>query len=168
MTLLLTWSPTLVAALAALKSRSWAGVAITGLAVSLPLFLLWILAVSYLSLFLHEVVVPLMYRHRETASMAWRRFGTLWRARPGVLLLYGLFRALLSMGIGSLLVTLGLLTCCCFFILLAVPYVYALVLLPLFVFQRLYALEFLRRAGPDFDVWSEPPPALPPPLGPPA
>jgi hypothetical protein len=165
-TLLLTLSPTLVAALAALKSRSWAGVAMTGFAVSLPLFLLWLLLVSYLRLFLHELVVPLMYRHRETASMAWRRFGALWRNRPGILLLYGLFRALLDMGIGSLLLTLGLLTCCCFFILLAVPYVYALALLPLFVFQRLYALEFLRRAGPGFDVWSQPAPVLPPPLPP--
>lgn len=159
---LMTLLPAGVAVVSALRTDEWPRAILIALSVSGPLILLLLLALSYISFFLNAVVVPLMYRHNESARAAWRRFGSLWRRSPGVLILYGLFTFMLNAGVASAILLGGILTCCCLFILAAIPYVYALVLLPIYVFMRCYALEVLRRAGPEFDLWhvQEPPPLL--------
>jgi hypothetical protein len=61
----------------------------------------------------------------------------------------------------------GFLTCCCGFLLLAIPYINAVVLLPVLTLLRLYNLEFVRQLGPDFDLLTQEPPPPPTPEAPP-
>jgi hypothetical protein len=106
-----------------------------------------------------------MWKHRIGAVEGWRRFGALYRIHMGTFILYGLMRALIALGAGSAIVLAGLLTCCCGFVLLLIPYLNAVCMLPITVFTRLYSVEFLRQFGPEFDVFTaEPaePPAIPP------
>lgn len=160
--LLLALAPLAAAAVMWWRGEPPAPAFLRGALVAAPLLLLWALAVAYVQLFLGDFVVPLMHRGQLTARAAWRQFGALWHGQVGVLLLYGIVRFALGAVIAAAVMLAGLLTCCCLFLLLLLPYVYAVVLLPVFVFLRLYSLEVLRCAGPAFDPWTPPqPPALP-------
>ena len=131
-----------------------------------PWTLLAALAICYVMLFLDDFIVPLMHRHALTASDAWRFWWPSLKRQAGLYIVYSLFRSAMALVIMMALLVAGVLTCCCLFVLLVLPYVYAVVLLPVVVFSRLYCLEFLRRAGPAFDCLaaataSDLPPALP-------
>ena len=128
-------------------------------------FLLLAIAMAYVQTFLVDFVVPLMWKYRVGTVEGWRRFGVIFREHQGTLLLYGLMRALIGIGAGAAVMMAGLLTCCCGFVLLLVPYVNAVCLLPITVFTRLYSIDFLRQFGPEFDVYAAAtpePPVLPP------
>ena len=74
----------------------------------------------------------------------------------------------LVIGLGAAAVVLfvaGCATCCCGFLLMAIPYVGSVVLLPISAAYRAYGPEFLAQFGPEWSVFEpEPPPAEPPPL----
>lgn len=137
------------------------------LGISIPLLLLWVLIIVLFDLFLNDFVVPLMARHQETTGAAWRRLSRLLRENAGSMVGYVALRAALSAAAVALIFIGGCLTCCCLFVVLMVPVVWAVVALPWLLFIRLYSLEFLRQFGPDFDVWSSSePPRLPPGMPP--
>ena len=137
------------------------------LGLSIPLLLLWVLAIVLIDVLLNDFVVPLMARHQETTGAAWRRLGHLLRNHLGTVVGYLALRAALSAAAMALIFIGGCLTCCCLFVLLMVPVVWAVVALPWLLFIRLYSLEFLRQFGPDFDLWSlSEPPRLPPGMPP--
>lgn len=162
--LVLAFAPAVALAISALRTHAWGRSIAAAVGITLPLLLGWLVVVSYVRLYLHDFIVPIMHRHGLRATDAWRRFGALWAGSGGTLLLYGLFRMLLALVLSTIIVAACLLSCCCLFLLLLVPYVHAVVLLPVHVFLRLYALEFLRHAGPDYDLLAARPPALPPAL----
>ena len=134
--------------------------AFSGLLIAIPLILLLLVVIGYVHLYLLDFVVPLMCRNGVKATVAWRQFGPLFRARPGRFLAYGLFRLLMRAVYGVTLLFLGLMTCCCGFIVLLIPYVGSVVTLPISVFDRFYSLEFLRQFGPEYDLLAVEPPSL--------
>jgi hypothetical protein len=145
----------------AIRARHFGHRAVLALALTVPPFLLLLLVASYVSLFLDSFVVPLMYRYNLTARKAWRKFGGLLRARFWTFVLYGLFFYALIMGVGCAILLAGCLTCCCGYLLMAIPYVGTVVVLPVLVWMRLYSVEFLRQFGSVWDIESGP---FPPPL----
>ncbi|HMP88581.1 MAG TPA: hypothetical protein PJ991_00185 [Kiritimatiellia bacterium] len=112
------------------------------------------LLMTAIYLFLIEFVVPLMMKHGMRTNEAWMLLLPVIKHHPGTFILYLLFRFVLNIGVGFVMVIAGLLTCCCLFFLLVIPYINAVVVLPVTVFLRLYSIEFLRAFGPDFDVFS--------------
>lgn len=139
------------------------------LGISLPLLLLWIAGVILVELFLGDFVVPMMARHQASTGAAWRRVGHLLRHHLGVVVGYVALRAALNAAVIALVFVGGCLTCCCLFMVLMVPVVWAVVALPWLLLLRLYSLEFLRQFGPEYDLWAiSEPPRLPPdmPAGP--
>lgn len=132
----------------------------SGLLIAVPAILLILVVAGYVHLYLLDFVVPLMCRNGVKATVAWRQFGPLFRARPGRFVAYGLFRMLMYAVYGMTLLTFGLMTCCCGFIVLLIPYVNSVVTLPISVFDRFYSLEFLRQFGPEFDLLTNEPPSL--------
>ena len=56
------------------------------------------------------------------------------------------------MGVGTIVFIIGMMTCCIGFIVLAIPYIGAVILLPIAVFFRLLGLEFLRQFGSQYDL----------------
>jgi hypothetical protein len=111
-------------------------------------------------------MVPLMYVRRYRAGQAFRQVAGLVLENAGSFILFGLFGVCLLMGAGMIG---GLATCftCCLALL---PYVGTVILLPVFVFLRAFALRFISQFGPDYDAWTAhaeaPPlaPPIPPPL----
>jgi hypothetical protein len=115
-----------------------------------------------------QLMVPVMYRQRCRALVAFREVVGLILARPGPIVLYLLFffgLVLATVAISCLSLPF---TCC----LAAIPYVGTVVLLPIYVVLAAFPLFFLRQFGAEYDVWATtnaPPPAPPsvalPPTG---
>ena len=76
-------------------------------------------------------------------------------------MLYFLFQIVLGVAIGTLIVMVVLVTCCCAGCLMALPFLGTVLLLPVLIFKRAYPLYFLAQFGPEYDVF--PPPAAPVP-----
>ncbi|MDF1738037.1 MAG: hypothetical protein P1U86_02665 [Verrucomicrobiales bacterium] len=126
---------------------------------SLALLVL-IFVIVYAWTLLNHFVVPQMYQHRLNASEAWRNVMKLQRERTGALFVFFLLQMLLGMASGVILLAVGLLTCCIGLILLAIPYLGAVLMLPITVFFRALGPEFSRQFGPEYDLWPTVPPAI--------
>lgn len=100
-----------------------------------------------------DFVVPIMYLRRNTCLEAWKELWTLVSARIGKFVLYFLFQIVLGMVIGSLVMAVILVTCCLAFCLMAIPYLGAVVMLPVSTFKRYYSLHFLAQFGPEYNVF---------------
>jgi hypothetical protein len=105
---------------------------------------------------LDDFIVPLMMKHGFRATEAWTRFLPVFKQHAGTMALYLLFRLALLFGAVMAIGIVGIFTCCCLYFLLALPYINAVVLLPVSLLFRLYSVEFLRQFGDAFDVMAEP------------
>jgi hypothetical protein len=100
-----------------------------------------------------DFVVPIMFLRGARCVAAWREFLPLLRANLGRFVLYLLFQIVLGLAIGAALVALVFITCCCAGCLMAIPYLGTVLLLPVLVFSRAYALHYLAQYGPAYDVF---------------
>jgi len=112
-----------------------------------------------------QLMVPVMYRRRCRALVAFREVAGLIGARPGPIGLYLLFFFVLALATAMISCLALPFTCC----IAAIPYVGTVVLLPIYVVLAAFPLFFLRQFGPEYDVWaatdSTPSPAALPPTG---
>lgn len=116
------------------------------------------LCMAFAQMMLQDVIAPAMYVRGWNVTQAWKAFRRdvfphhLWS-----LVLYCLMRVLIAIGVAILSVVGCCITCC----IATMPYLGTVILLPLFVFPRCYALTFARQFGPDWDVFTTlaPPPA---------
>jgi hypothetical protein len=115
----------------------------------LGLAVLWAIAigitVAIIKKLLLDFVVPIMYLRTASVRAAWREFMDLGRENPGRIVLYLLFSLLLAMLIGMGILVLVLITCCIAGCLMAIPYIGAVLLLPVYVFKRAYPLCYLEQ-----------------------
>lgn len=118
------------------------------------LLLLVILLLSYIGLLLNEFIVAIMYKQRITATQAWSRFLNIHWAN--LLQFFGFALLWLVFGFAAfiLIMIAGLLTCCLGFLLLIIPYINAVVLLPVSFTFRSFSLEFLAQFGDEYNVFS--------------
>jgi hypothetical protein len=121
-------------------------------AFSLMMFIL-ILLMSYITLLLEDFVVPLMYQHSLTTNDAWRKFLVVHRQALGWFVLYALWKFLLGMAAVLAVMAIGFATCCVGFIPLMIPYLGAVLMLPVSVFFRFLGPEFLRQFGGEYDIF---------------
>ena len=121
-------------------------------AFSLMLFILIVL-MSYIILLLEDFVVPLMYKHSLTTNDAWRKFFVVHRQALGWFVLYALWKLLLGMAAMLAVLAIGFGTCCVGFIPLMIPYLGAVLLLPVSVFFRFLGPEFLRQFDDEHDIF---------------
>ncbi len=112
-----------------------------------------------------DFVVPIMARRGLMCFVAWKVFWSLLKDHFGRFVLYWLFKILLGIVIFLIVVVFGMGTCCIGFILLMIPYIGAVVLLPIRCFSRSFSLFYLRQYGADYDVFPSDPgiaaPAVP-------
>jgi hypothetical protein len=132
------------------------GVMLFPLVLSILLLVLAAMAAGYVGTLLEDFVIPLMHRDSLSATAAWGRFLALHRVATGRFILYALWK--LVLGLAALLAVLiaGFGTCCIGFLIMAIPYLGAVLLLPVSVFFRLLGPQFLGQFGPDFDVFPNP------------
>jgi hypothetical protein len=115
----------------------------------------------YITMFLDDFIVPIMYRQGVRVMDAWSKFLPILSANIGSFFLYSLFRLLIAMGGGMAVGALIVVTCFVAACFLVIPYLGAVLTLPIPVLMRGYSIHFLRQFGPAFD-------ALAGPLGAPA
>ena len=119
----------------------WIGISLTGF-ISVCLIFVWALA--------SQLMVPIMYRQRCRARVAFARAVGLVTSHPGPILLYVLFFMLLAVAMVMISCAVTCATCC----IAAIPYVGTVILLPIPVTLGAFLLLFLRQFGPDYDVWT--------------
>lgn len=142
------------------------GVMSIGSLVAAALLLVPVVIAGLLLIFaINQFVVPIMLARNETFLPALARFRELLASSPGPFLFYTLLYVVLSVAVGMAITAIGFATCCIGFLLVGLPYVGAVVLLPIAVCARYYSLEFLRQFGADIDLLSqlEAPATVPPP-----
>ena len=135
----------------------WIGISLTAF-ISVCLIFVWTLAT--------QLMVPIMYRQRCRARLAFVQAVDLVSSHPGPILLYVLFLLLLAVAAVMISCAVTCATCC----IAAIPYVGTVILLPIPVTLGAFSLLFLRQFGPDYDVWASfmPPEFLPMLIPPPA
>jgi hypothetical protein len=107
---------------------------------------------GYISLFLNDFIVPIMYKHNCSATRAWSKLFTLLLMNPGNFILYGLFVLALSIAIAISILILAIGTCCVGLVFLVIPFVRSVVLLPVSYTFRAFSIEFLAQFGDNFEV----------------
>jgi hypothetical protein len=128
------------------------------------------LAISIVSTFtfvmLRDFVVQIMYRDRIAGWEAIQKFLPLFFSQLLHSIGYGIFRFILSLLIALGIIICGCVTCCLGFVVLAIPYINAVVLLPLLYAMRAFSVEFLEQFGPEYRLFpkpeANPPEAVPP------
>jgi hypothetical protein len=113
-------------------------------------FLLFAVCSGLIRKFTTDFVVPIMFLRRTACTTAWREFLGLLGANAGHFTVYVLFQIVLAMAIGMLVLTAVVVTCCIAGCLMAIPYVGAVVLLPVTVFERSYSICYLAQFGPAY------------------
>lgn len=139
-----------------IQGEMWAGNVIAG-SIGLGLALLTtFLITGYIWMLLEDFVIPLMYKNSISTNQAWSCLFQIHRSSMGSFVLYFLWKLLLTIVSLTGIFALGLGTCCIGFLLMAIPYIGAVVLLPVSVFFRFLGPEFLRQFGPEFDIFTVP------------
>jgi hypothetical protein len=138
----------------------------TGLLIAFCFFLFVLVCLAFGFALTLQLMIPVMYRQRCRAMDAFRQTLRLIVDRPGPVLLYMLFFLVLVIAAAMISCALTCVTCC----IAAIPYIGAVILLPLPVTLGAFSLLFLRQFGPDYDVWADfmPPDLLPMLMPPPA
>ena len=128
----------------------WVGISLTAF-ISVCLIFVWTLVT--------QLMVPIMYRQRCRARLAFAKAVGLVSAHPGPILLYVLFFLLLGVAAVMTSCAVTCATCC----IAAIPYIGTVILLPIPVTLGAFSLLFLRQFGPEYDVWAAflPPEFLP-------
>ncbi len=142
-----------------------AGLFLADIYVAIPIFLIGILSIltvstivllCYISMFLNNFVIPIMYIKDLKVLKGWGLFLQLLKKYPGNFIVYGIFLFCLHVGVIILVIGAGLLTCCIGFILLVIPYINSVLLLPISYTFRAYSLEFLEQFGPEYEIFPRP------------
>lgn len=130
---------------------------VVGIVLGVTFFLIYCLVFGYLGVFVYDFVVPVMLKHDLRIREAWGMFSVIFKPHWGKFLVYGLVRYLVLMGVNMAYFALCLVTCCCFLLLTAIPYIGTVLLLPAHVFVRTLGLEFLKQFGDDFTLEADEP-----------
>jgi hypothetical protein len=111
------------------------------------------LLVGFISLLLRDFVVPIMYKERITVLKAIRKFFPLLLSELLYFLGYAVFKFFVVLVVVIGVIVVGLATCCVGFLLFAIPYINAVVLLPVSYTLRAFSVEFLEQFGPEYHIF---------------
>src|SRR6476619_1320433 len=118
--------------------------------IGLSLFVFVAVCLAFVWALVTQLMVPIMYRQRCRARLAFAQSVDLVSSHPGPILLYVLFFMLLAVAMVMISCAVTCATCC----IAAIPYVGTVILLPIPVTLGAFLLLFLRQFGPDYDVWT--------------
>jgi len=118
-------------------------------------FIVLLVITAYISLFLTDFIVPIMYKHRISATKAWAKFISLAVNNMGSFIVYGLFILVLKIAVGIAVLFLAVMTCCVGLLLIMIPFVGSVILLPVSYSFRAFSIEYFAMFGKDFDLISD-------------
>jgi len=114
-----------------------------------------IIVIGYISLFLNDFVIPIMYKNNMRTIPAWGCFLPLFSRYLLYFILYGIIVFVLYILVIIGVIIAGFLTCCIGFLLLIIPYIGSVITLPISYTFRAFSLEFLEQFGPDFTLFPQ-------------
>ncbi|WP_319501993.1 hypothetical protein [uncultured Draconibacterium sp.] len=94
-----------------------------------------------------------MYKHRVGVLKGWGQFLMVFGKRALPFILYGLFIFVLGIAIGIAIILFALMTCCIGLLLIVIPYIGAVILLPVSYTFRAFSIEFLAQFGDEYNVF---------------
>jgi hypothetical protein len=118
--------------------------------IGLSLFVFVAACLAFVWALAAQLMVPIMYRRRCRAWLAFGQAMHLVSSHPGPILLYVLFLLLLAVAAIMISCAVTCATCC----IAAIPYVGTVILLPIPITLGAFSLLFLRQFGTDYDVWA--------------
>ena len=116
------------------------------------IFFTFVIITGFISLFLNDFVVPIMYKYQLTATQAWGKFLVLFGNHFWYFILYGLFIFALFILVIFIIIAFVFMTCCIGGLLLILPYIGSVLFLPISVTFRAFSLEFLEQFGSEFEI----------------
>lgn len=116
------------------------------------IFIALLVITGYISLFLTDFIVPIMYKHRISATKAWSLFLKLFINQMGSFIVYGLFIFVLGIAVAIGVIFIAVLTCCIGLLLIMIPFVGAVILLPVSYTFRAFSIEYLATFGDKFNL----------------
>ena len=116
-------------------------------------FLLVMLVYGFVEMLLYDFVVPIMYRNRITTLTAIQQFLPLLFSQFFYFLGYGIFTLFVFIVLFIGIIVVGFATCCVGFLFLALPYINAVVLLPVLYTMRAFNVEFLEQFGSEYHIF---------------
>ena len=130
---------------------------IAGIIFGVSCLFIFILSVVLYEISLKSFIVPIMFRRQICAFDASIEFLTLFSGNPAAFIRYFLMYMLLSL-CASIAVVIFIISTCCLccigLIVLCLPYLWAVVMLPILAFFRFYSIEFLAQFGDDYNVYA--------------
>ncbi len=117
-------------------------------------FLVFSIINFFLIVVIKDFVVPIMYRDRTSTLAAIQKFVPLFLSQFIYFLGFELFKLCLLLFIIIGIIIVGCCTCCLGFLLLMIPYINAVVLLPISYAMRAFSVEFLEQFGAEFQIFS--------------
>jgi hypothetical protein len=118
--------------------------------IGLSVFVFTAVCLAFVWALVSQLMVPIMYRQRCRARLAFAQAADLVISDPGPILLYVLFLLLLAVAVFMVSCAVTCATCC----VAAIPYVGTVILSPIPITLGAFSLLFLRQFGPDYDVWA--------------
>ncbi len=103
--------------------------------------------------FFNEFVLLIMYKKNFPAKAACLEFLQLLKTNPITFIKFLLLQILASIASATAVILFVVCTCCLALIPMLIPYLGAVVLLPVIVFQRLQAMELLSAFGPEYSPY---------------
>jgi hypothetical protein len=154
----------LLVALPDMRAGRMGGAGIGVIVIGSVLLLLTVVGFAVIKAVAEDFLIPLMYLRGQPISTAWREFrGVLLPGHAGAFVVFYLMRVVLAIAMGII----GLIAMCATCCIGALPYLSNVLLLPLFVFSRLYPLYFLRQFGGEYNLINDPAPVFGFPVIPP-
>jgi hypothetical protein len=140
-------------------ANDWRSVAIAlGLFPLVFVFFLAVLVAGVLNAVLRDFVAPLQVCRDTGSREAWNGFWSLFRARPGLFIGYGLLKIVAGIAIGIVVIICACLTCCIGIL----PLVHQTLFQPIYYAERAWSLRLLAQMGENVFTRLAPPSGPPP------
>ncbi len=123
-------------------------------------FTLGMLVLFFAYYLFNEFVLPIMYKKNLSAKAAYREFMRLFKAAPLTFVKFWLLQILANVACGIAVILLIICTLGVAFIPLLLPYLGAVVLLPVLIFQRAQSMELMHAFGSEYSPYPETTPSL--------
>lgn len=123
-------------------------------------FLFFAILMTYIGVLLEDFVMPVMYEHKLSTTGAWMKFLPLHNRRIFRFVLYAVWKFMLGIVVAVAIIAFAFGTCCIGLLLIIIPYIGAVVLLPVTVFFRSLGPEYLAQFGDEWDVFDHGPPPI--------
>ena len=117
------------------------------------IFIGLLIITGYISLFLTDFIVPIMYKNQISTLKAWSVFLPFMFQNLCSFFIYGVFIMIVKIAVVVAVIIIAVFTCCIGLLLIMIPFVGTIILLPVSYTFRAFSIEYLATFGDDFNIF---------------